>query len=439
MSNTRTCWMFGLTMFAVLALAACAPRELSSDTGLLIESLSTPTDARPFTPDVSPSPTKETVPSPEQSSTVAGYPYPSLTPQPTFTPPPTPTPIVLPPLPTIAPPGPFSDMRVLYSNNLKPGYRSIRFDGTDEILLPPWWLSDPLAEELGGPCPGFSHNVSADGARMLHLFCKSVMPEVEIPTSIWTSAPDGSNSQVLLTYTDEWVPLDPIWSPDSRQIAYYRAYLSGSLKDGVAFSSLELWIMNADGTDPRQVVSDPAFRLEIFGWGAILFRWLHNGYVYFVNYDEGLYAVDPASGNLYQLASGIDPLALYSNLSPDGLHIVTARDLSAPVIERMGLIPLGVPGEVEEWSSDGAYLLYRQYDELWLHDVATGSERRLPSERTLNRASLSPDGRFLAYQTEAGIFVLDIERDVNWLAVSDPHSPVTGRKVLQFFGWIPVR
>lgn len=371
------------------------------------------------------------------SSTAPGSPYPP--PLPTNTPVPSPTLVVLPPLPTFPVPGPFSGMRVLYTKSNPPGYYTNNLDGTDEIKLP----AGRLSEQFGGPGPG-SRQISPDGTKMLHLFWDAVAPEVSIPTSIWTSDPDGSNSQLLVAFTEEWFPQDPIWSPDGKRIAYQRAYLLTSYREGAMVRSFELWVMDVDGNNNHLVTADPAFGPDIFGGQALVFRWLNNGYIYFVNHDRQLYAVNPGTGQLYQLMNSVDPLDIRVSLSPDGQHIVASNDLPAQAIERKGLIPIDIPGQLEGWSADGRYLIYNlsssdsEQRGLWMRDLITGQDRRLVSDPFSVNSHLSPDSRYLAYQTDEGLFVIDVESNKAQLVMTDLHDPTTGDRAIRFLAWLPV-
>lgn len=62
-------------------------------------------------------------------------------------------------------------------------------------------------------------------------------------TGLWVINPDGSGLQKLTYDTDGGG--DPAWSPDGRQIAFTR------FKDGIR----NIWIMNADATDQRQLTT----------------------------------------------------------------------------------------------------------------------------------------------------------------------------------------
>jgi TolB protein len=62
---------------------------------------------------------------------------------------------------------------------------------------------------------------------------------------LFVSRPDGSEQRRLTTNTWEW-DKHPTWSPDGRQIAFWSNRDSGRR---------QLWIMNADGSDPRKLLN----------------------------------------------------------------------------------------------------------------------------------------------------------------------------------------
>jgi TolB protein len=64
---------------------------------------------------------------------------------------------------------------------------------------------------------------------------------------IWVVGADGTGARELL---DEWAT-DPTWSPDGTKIAY---------------SNGNIWVMNADGTDPHPVTNDPNEEIQP-SWG----------------------------------------------------------------------------------------------------------------------------------------------------------------------------
>jgi WD40 repeat protein len=352
----------------------------------------------------------------------------TLPPQPTAIPP---KPVVLPPLPTYPPIGAFSGMRVVYTNHAQPGYYSSNIDGSEEVRFDPW--SKLRNEHIGGLS---SLLVAPDGSKVLYSFSDSqaYAEGSANAMSIWTSDPDGSNIHLLVTQNPEWFPVDAIWSPDGKLIAYRRVYTVKSEIRNI--QTPELWVMEPDGSNQHLVTADPLFRLESFGGKALFFRWLRDGYIYFVDLDDRLIAVNPENGTLFPLFNNVDSYNLASTFSPDGQRIVSSHALSAQVIEQRGFISVAVPGELAGWSLDGSKVIYVNHG-IRMRDVITGQDISIVADIVPVSLSLSPDNQFLAYQTEDGLFVVDMANEKKWLVISDPKTS-TGYRAIEFQFWIPV-
>ncbi len=131
---------------------------------------------------------------------------------------------------------------------------------------------------------------------------------------IWVAeGPDLSEFRQLTT--DEQIDVEPHWSPDGSKILF----LSGRGTDGVH----DLFIMNADGSQQRRLLSWP----DSYEWGA---TWSPDGaYIAFTttrDYNYEIYVM-PADGsadpiNLTQNAA----LDTYANWSPDGRWLVFVSD-----------------------------------------------------------------------------------------------------------------
>jgi len=325
----------------------------------------------------------------------------------------------------------------MYSKANPPGFYIRSLDGKVEIAVTPWWTS----QQVGGIS---AQRVSPDGSRVLYSVWDNEAPDTPNAMSIWVSDPDGNNSVLLVTRNDEWYPEDAIWSPDGQQIAYRRAYLLTSYREGAMIRSQELWIMNASGADQRLVTADPAFTIETFGGKALIFRWMNNGYIYFVNQNRRLYAVHPETGQLYLLMENADPLSLYKSLSPDGEHIAAPSNLSLSSIQQTGLTPIEVNGDVAAWSVDGQFLVYKPYSTdtskeagIWLRNVQTGEEQLIVAGEAANPLAFSQDNRFFSYQTSEGIFVWNRETGQRQLIIEGSADLV--REPIQFVAWAPLR
>src|SRR3990172_4448010 len=145
----------------------------------------------------------------------------------------------------------------------------------------------------------------------------------------------------------------------------------------------QLWVMGQDGKNPHLVSEDPQLSYISGGDLAHVFRWLGNGYIYFATDLPGtsggdLFAVNPEGGQVYRLLDGVDPLGLYSTLSPDGVHIAVPPDNPLELTLRkagFNTVSSGVYGQT--WSADGKRLVYRDQAGTWLREVASGETRLL--------------------------------------------------------------
>lgn len=99
-----------------------------------------------------------------------------------------------------------------------------------------------------------SVSVTPDGQAVVYL---TTGQDGTAGTAIWMVNYDGTNPHMLAAFPDQHLWTAPFtWSADSKQLAYVTI-----LDDG----SLELWRMNADGTNKERVLGQSAsFRQEIF-------------------------------------------------------------------------------------------------------------------------------------------------------------------------------
>jgi Tol biopolymer transport system component len=326
-------------------------------------------------------------------------------------------------------------MRLLYGDRAKLGYFVVDLSGKELFQWPVW----PEDQRDGNPTSML--HVSPDGSQILYsLWCIGPGCDWKL-TSIWTMKPDGTGKRQLAAASADWYPVDAIWSPDGKRIAYL-----GASKDPVSLmpTSRELWVMNVDGSEPRRLLNDD--KLLKLGMEAPipLFRWMGNGYLYFAK--ESLYAVNPEDGSLYRLMDGVDALDLRFPLSPDGQHAWGYTEMPVASLRAAGFQIVDLPenyGMV--WSPDGSRLAYVAASPggTWLRDLASGKERLLlpykPGEDIVLKA-FSPDNRYLAYQTDDGLYVFDLESESlkPELVLADPHEPVSGYRALDFLAWIPV-
>ena len=125
-------------------------------------------------------------------------------------------------------------------------------------------------------------------------------------------------NHVLPPYTDGFVQ-HPSWSPDGKQITYVvrRSFPNGDYIDNAS----GIFVMDADGTDSRQVTATNTFYAEP--------SWSPDGkQIVFTDRDRlsndagcHIYVMNPDGSNVIQLTNGISP-----SWSPDGKQIAFVSD-----------------------------------------------------------------------------------------------------------------
>ncbi|MDE0353969.1 MAG: hypothetical protein OXM57_14915 [bacterium] len=178
--------------------------------------------------------------------------------------------------------------------------------------------------------------------------------------------------------TDDWRPnssyggLNLSWSPDGAHIIYHR---------WVAESGREVWIVAADGGDPRRLIdgSEPT--------------WSPDGrriaYEKALDFTNEVWVTDPSGDSPQRLADGSSPV-----WSPDGDYIAYVGN-SVMVMDADGAGGRPVSddfGWALAWSPDGSHLAYSTTcdgrSEVWVVDMAS-SESWLLAEGA-SRPAWSP-------------------------------------------------
>ena len=213
----------------------------------------------------------------------------------------------------------------------------------------------------------------------------------------------GNGADVRRLTTDlEHADLAPVLSPDGSKIAWEREVAAGS---GV--SEVELWVMNADGSDPHRVVQNGSENRSP-SWGA------GNASLYYASFVTGnweIFRVDLATGATVDLTN--DPYAdQHPRVSPDGHHVAfhTNRDVQFEiyVMNADGSDPHDVSNDPADdrypsWSPDGSKIVWSRYiDSFDLYTMnADGSAQHVVATTPYQEleASFSPDGASLVYQT----------------------------------------
>ncbi len=239
---------------------------------------------------------------------------------------------------------------------------------------------------------------------------------------------------------DEWTDYSPIWSPNGQQLAYV------STRNG----RNEIWLIPSLG-GPGQMVK------TLDGTPRWLTRWSRDGRRIFYEIQRNLFALELSSGQVTRLttfdneasdkdyfALSADELWLAYSQSVDGAQQIWARPLAggAPIqvthegeenlypvwlpdgervvysSKRNGIHQICVawlkgrkpvqltfgPENLTPWdvSADGRRIFYvssKDEANLFLHDLASGTERQISANLLLNLfPNFAPDGQAIAFQ-----------------------------------------
>jgi TolB protein len=279
-------------------------------------------------------------------------------------------------------------------------------------------------------------SLSPDGSRVAFGSCN---------LGLWSMRTDGTDRLQLTNREGEGAGdrcnYHPRWSPDGTRIAFATTRETGS-------PGWALYVMNADGTDPRNV-SSPVGEEE-GGWWNNPVGWTPDGRVVFDYYrrvdvdDEGTvetFVVSVGGGGAQSVFGRPNDFA--AHWSPDGSMIVflrregEVRHLMLMNANGTGLRALSeeagdywlpsshvsVTGnDHDPWSPDGSRIAYRiqrtDGDGWWteIHVVnvdGTGHLQLTPSEMRATFGGWSPDGARIAFSGSEGgasdVYVIDAD------------------------------
>ncbi|MCH7807441.1 MAG: PD40 domain-containing protein [Proteobacteria bacterium] len=271
---------------------------------------------------------------------------------------------------------------------------------------------------------------------------------------IFTIDIDGKNLTQLTDteYNDE----RPVWSPDGKKIAFFS---NRSEKRNEQPVSLQIYVMNADGTEQRRVTHEgPALEYNV-SWSPdgnqLVFQsrpeidpGVHSLYIISTDGMERRRITDgqfndtspqwSPDGNLILFVQSVTPYKFFRNWTPEDRNL--NRDSAEIMIfnlEEETIMPI-TENEIQDydpsWNGDGSEIYYLQNDgqkktlfreklgEADAGAVADGDN--VSDGGFVARTRLSPDGRFLVYNKEIngfqGIYIFDLELKKERLLVGGP-------------------
>jgi Tol biopolymer transport system component len=263
----------------------------------------------------------------------------------------------------------------LPGENGKIAFNSDRRGGDEDI-----WTMDPDGGNLvnltakskaGDGAP----NWRADGRKIAFVSDRVTATNPEGDFEIFIMKADGSHQrQITFNALDDE---SPAWSPDGRRIAFSRDFdpIQGQL-------DRDLFTMNADGTDQRNLTSTPGVLDQEPNWSA------DGGRIAFVSDRDGadfeVYTMRPNGSSVRQLTFN-DAEEFRPNFSPDGRQITFTTDRDGDfevyVMDASGTNqtnatanPAGDDGN-SAWSPDGEKIAYlsREFDVFTMN--ADGSDK----------------------------------------------------------------
>lgn len=207
---------------------------------------------------------------------------------------------------------------------------------------------------------------------------------------------DGSNQRLLVAGTDG----DPDWSPDGNQIALSRPIVSidGQIRP-------QIWVMNADGSNLRQITQTSPFKggpsWSPDGTQMVFILIKNPGSPTDPQPEIGIMNADGTNERILTIEDRVNV-----RHEPDGTITVleTAHDANAPAWSP-------VDNRVAFWSG-----IENQYGQIWvINSDGTGSTQLTedPTHRNNDDPSWSPDGKKILFSTARS------ERPELWIMDAD--------------------
>ena len=207
---------------------------------------------------------------------------------------------------------------------------------------------------------------------------------------LWLCDEDGSNPRQLTFFEDASVPQGPRWSPDGREIAFYKSDID------------DIYVMNAAGGIPRRITTASSREFPTC-WST------DGGWIYFSSDRNGrweIFKMPATGGDAEQVTTGGGAFATVSHNGeflyftkhhlgeggPQGIWRMPTQGGEEVQVHDRGV------GELWELLEDGICYLYG--DTIEFFEVATGEVRTIapaPDPVYIGFA-VSPDRRWVLYQ-----------------------------------------
>jgi Tol biopolymer transport system component len=238
------------------------------------------------------------------------------------------------------------------------------------------WTMDPDGRHLvnltaKSKADDFNQSWRADGRRIAFMSNRVTATNPEGDYEIFIMKADGSHQrQITFNALDDE---SPAWSPDGRRIVFVRDFdpIEGQIDD-------DLFTMNANGTEQRNLTSSPGVQDQEPNWSAdgrrIAFLSDRDG-------DLEVYTMRPNGSSVRQLTSN-DAFEFRPNWSPDsGMITFTSDrdgDFDVYVMRADGTNQTNVTnptgGGVSAWSPDGRKIAFLANEDIFTMN-ADGSNK----------------------------------------------------------------
>lgn len=340
-----------------------------------------------------------------------------------------------------------------------PALRSMVTPISASLLASSSWGSTPLAGQELPDMPSFQDvlslesvggvSISPDGARVAYTVRSTDWEENGYDTEIWLAA-DGAPFQ--LTRTADGSSTSPQWSPDGRWLSFLADRGEGNQVHLIDPGGGEAWaVTEVEGgvtsyrwapTGDRILLrvrepetDEDKARSEQYGAYAVEDEEYRNSHLWMVDIDSVGETTEPE-----RLTEG-DFHVADAEWSPDGARLAYVRQPNANLLsfmetdiyvldlesgESLGLVTGPGPDSGPEWSPDGEWILFSEFDrDLGSLYYLNGEFARIPAaggEIEVLTASFDEDP-FGATWTEAGIRFMASDRTERKLYTLDP---VTG-------------